>query len=164
MPFPDLTRLISSLHARGQRLRDESEKRLVQAICSGAGITFSVICGWLCMLHWNSLLALNAGAMLASFIFLPGSLLIASFIWNRILASWVVSGDIFQRLRYLEYQYFNDLDRIKKLRIPESEKRGLETQRYKVFVEETAPLRESIKNLTEPSQRNLLRKKRLRSH
>lgn len=154
----ELPRLIPSLQSQAQTLRDESERRLLQATCSGVAIIFSVLIGWMCTLHWASLFSLSAGAILSSGVLIPLSLYIAAIRWERILASWVISGDIFKRLRYLEYQYYRDLDRIKKLPLAEKEKKELYAQTHKQFLLEAEPLRAAINRLDEPGQRNLLRK------
>jgi hypothetical protein len=155
--MPDLTRLISHLERQAEKLRDESERRQLQSICSGIAIIASVLIGWLCSVYHPSLFSLTAGAILSSLLLIPSSLFIASFIWERMLASWVTSGDVFKRLRYHEYEYYRALDRIKKSPLPDKEKKELYSKIHEEFLLKTEPLKERISRLNDPSQRNLLR-------
>jgi hypothetical protein len=154
--MPELT-LIQHLREQAQRLKDESERRLLQAICSGIAIIFSMAIGWGFNLHWPSLFSLTIATTLSSGVLIPSSLFIASSIWERILASWVLSGDIFKRLRYEEYEYIRALDRIKKSPLTEKEKKEQYSKEHEKFLLKTEPLRERISKLNDPTQRNLLR-------
>lgn len=157
MPFPELGHLISSLQSQAQKLRDESDRRLLQATCSGTATIISVIIGWLCALHWYTLFSVTTGAILASVALIPLSLLIASKIWDKMLTAGVRSGDPFKRLRYLEYEYLRDMDRIQKSPLSVSEKKQLFSERHRQLMIETAPVRELIKNLTASSPADSMR-------
>lgn len=149
--------LVSGLLEQARKLRNESDRRLLQATCSAVAIILSVIIGLLCQTLIPYMVSLTAGTILSSAVLIPLSIFIANSLWGKIEASWVTSGDIFKRMRYLELEYNRDVSRINNLQLPQDQINQLVAERYKRYLDETTQFRDQIRTLNKPSQSNLLK-------
>lgn len=157
MALTSLTSIIGKLQERAGKLREEGERSLILSMCSGAAILFSTLIGWICYLKYNSIFALWAGSMLSAGVLVPLSLFFGVVMFGRLKSKWVTSGNIFKRLRYLEYEYNEDIRRIRYLLLPKVEQEKLISERHQQFLKDTSEFREQIRNLRKESQSNLLK-------
>jgi hypothetical protein len=147
--------VISTLRLRAKRYREESERYLIKSACSGVAIILSSSIGLLSYYVGGGLL-IGTVALLAAGVLLPISNLIANSIFNSVKKSWVTSGDVFQRLRYLDYEYFEDIRRLTELPLPDSEKQKFMAERHQRYIDDTDPFRERIRNLSDITDTNLI--------
>lgn len=151
-----LTTLITTLRGRANQLREESERRLIMAACSGVAIIVCSSIGLTCY-HFVGLWAMSMATLLAAGVLIPISLLIGIALFNGLKRSWVTSGDIFQRLRYLDYEFFEDQRRLNGLAVSNEEKQKFIAERYQKYLDETAPFREQVRSIDSLSSTSLIK-------
>jgi hypothetical protein len=151
-----LTGLITSLRGRARELKDQSERSLILAACSGVAVILSSTIG-LTFYYLIGGGAMAAATVLAHGVLLPISLLIGIAIFNGLKKSWVTSGDIFQRLRYLDYEYYDDIKKLHNLSVSNKEKERIAAERFQKYLKETEPFRVQIRNLDLRSQTLLIK-------
>jgi hypothetical protein len=135
--------IYGTLRQKEDKLRNESERGLVISICIAAGGIVSSIIG----LAFYLAISLKAGIvsfLLASSLLLPISALVGIYIWQLIPPLWLRTGNAFLQLRYLEYEYNEDIQRIEKLKMSDARRAPLLVERYKRYLEDTSRVKEKI--------------------
>jgi len=95
---------------KARRLREQSQKKALMATCSGIGAVCSVLVGSVLQtllpqqpnaFHW--------GTILASFVLLPLSWLVAFRIWDFLRERWQETDNFIYKLKFLEEEFLRNI-------------------------------------------------------
>jgi|SRR5882724_9839676 len=148
--------IYSALRQRSDKLRNESERNLVLAVCSAIGGIVSSGIGFSFYILYGLKVAI-ASFLLASSLAVPISVLIGIYVWELIPPLWLKSGNVFLGLKYLEHEYNRDIDRIERLPMAEAKKAPLLTERYKKYLDDSSRLKEQVLPLNPSGPTKLLK-------
>jgi hypothetical protein len=158
MKLSSLLSLISSLRSQSRQLSEKSERRLIVAASSGTAVLLSTVVGWICYYVFHNILAFTSGTILSAGILLPLFIIAGNRIADSARDRLVTSGNIFDRMRYLDQEYRDDVQRIGQSPLSDAKKEELVADRYDKFLADTDGFREQIRTLQDPWETNLIRR------
>lgn len=143
--------IYGTLKQRAEKFRNASERDLVVSICTSMGTMVSAI------IATAFLIALGPKAsvisfLLASGLLVPASALIGLYVWELIPPLWLRTGNTFLQLKYLDYEYTRDIERIDKLPMSDAKKAPLLLERYKRYLDETTLVKDRMSALRDPNK------------
>jgi hypothetical protein len=106
--------LLTFLHGKASRLKQQSQKRSLMATCTGLGALASVMVGVLLKQVLGQPDAFSWGTVVSSFVLIPASLLLGSFLWDSLRIKWLKSDELIYQLKFLEDEYLRNLQIIEK--------------------------------------------------
>jgi hypothetical protein len=83
---------------------------------------------------------------------IPASALIGLCVWELIPPLWLRTGNTFLQLKYLDYEYTRDIERIDKLPMSDAKKAPLLLERYKRYLNETTQVKDRMSALRDPNK------------
>jgi hypothetical protein len=145
--------IYGTLKQRADRLKNASERDLVLSICSSMAVIISTI------ISVGFYIGFGAKAAVVSFLLVSPlltsvSLLIGVYVWELIPLLWLKTGNTSFYLKYLDYEYNRDIERIDKLPMADPKKAPLLLERYKKYLDDTNRVKERILPLTRSDTRN----------
>ena len=145
--------LLTKILASQWRMQAQNERLLLQRMCVGTAAAVSLMIG----LNPASESAIHFMFLNITTFFLalaPVSLSIANTLWYKISANWITNGDPLKALRYLQSEYQLDIERIRRLPLPEETKSAMIYECYAGFMREQAELKAKIKSLAHSFRTN----------
>jgi hypothetical protein len=138
-----VVQIYGALKQRADKLRNAGERDLVISICAAVSTIMSTVIAAAFLIALGPKAAI-VSFLMASALLLPTSALVGTYVWELVPPLWLWTGNSFLHLKYLEYEYNRDIERIERLPMSDAKKAPLLLERYKKYLADTTALKERI--------------------